>query len=179
MIGYALIGFAALLSAYLIFNALMARCSRVGRLAARIRATSDTTTRLALIEEMGAIARVRSMAGDAALVHLASLGLGDRDPAIQEYADEVFRATGERALVPLLGSLDSAGRFRVCLLLESLASTFPASGSLFRFVLPRLESLAGRPDEDPVVRQAALRAIKAIEAVHGRPFDVAFQRQRG
>ena len=43
MIGYALIGFAALLSAYLIFNALMARCSRVGRLAARIRATSDTT----------------------------------------------------------------------------------------------------------------------------------------
>jgi hypothetical protein len=176
---HALIGFAALLGAYLIFNAMTARFSKVGRLAARISSTSDGTARLALIEEMGATARVRSMAGDAALVHLASLGLGDRDPAIQEYADEVFRATGERALLPLFGSLDSAGRFRVCLLLESLAGAFPASSSLFRFVLPRLESLAARPDEDPVVRQAAARAIRAIDAAHGQPFDVAFQRRRG
>lgn len=157
MFGKILIGVGVVVVAYFILNALMARFSKVGRLAAKVRYTRDDETRKRLVEELAAMGRSRSMSGDAALVHLATLGLGDQKKETRDIAYEVLKHAEERALLPLIGSLDHPGRYLVCMLLEGLAH--PAA-------LPKLQQVATRPNEDPKVRHAALRAIQMIQATH-------------
>jgi hypothetical protein len=159
VIGNVLLGLVALVVGYLILNALTARFSKVGRLAVRLRNTRDDSIRKGLTEELVAMSRVKSMAGDAALVHLARLCLGDENQEIKEMAAKVLEEAEDRALFPLIGSLDSPGRYRACMLLERLAD--PRA-------LPKLKAVASRANEHPNVRHVAIRAIQMIQAVHGR-----------
>ena len=83
-----LIGLGALIAGYVIFNSVVARFSKVGRLAAKFRRTSDDAARRLLVEQMAGIGKSASMSGDAALVHLAVLGLGDGNKDIKGIAHE-------------------------------------------------------------------------------------------
>ena len=154
------VGLAALGVAYLIFNALFARLSPGGRLAAKIRSERDDQIRKGLVEELVSMSKDESMRGDAALMRLASLCLGDSNKEIKELADNALEQAGPRALFPLIRALDSPpARYRACLLLEGLAD--PRAR-------PRLQAVATNPKENPTIRHAAMRAIQMIQTLQGR-----------
>jgi HEAT repeat protein len=152
MIWWILGGILFLVAGYILVNILVSSFSQTGRIARAIRNTSDATERQQLVSKL------IELDSDAALFHIAKLGLSDESEAIRSLAFDSLLQSGPRAVLPIIGTLDSPRRVKSCTLLGLIGD---------RMAIPALKNIAKRQDEDPRAREQAIWAIKRIAEING------------